>query len=67
MGDGHSQDRQFIRFPGQGGTRGHHVAQLGDVQRHLITSASLYLTMRLPVMQTPMTSSNMNTHSNTVG
>ena len=46
--NGHSQDGQLVGFTGQCGARRYHVAQFVDVRCHLVSSATLYLTMRLP-------------------
>lgn len=44
----HPKDRQLVRLTSQRATSGHHVGQLRDVLRHLISSAPLNLTMILP-------------------
>ena len=48
MGDGHSEDGQFVGFPGQCAAGRHHVTKFIDVRGHLIPSPPLNLTMTLP-------------------
>lgn len=50
MGDCHPEYGQFVRFPGQGWTRRHHVGQFGDVGGHLVPPPPLNFAMILPAV-----------------
>lgn len=45
--DGHAQDGELVRLPGQRAARGDHVRELGDVLCHLVPPAPLDLTVVL--------------------
>ena len=49
MSDCHAQDGELVGLAREGGARGHHVTQLGDVRSHLVASPPLDLAVVLSV------------------
>ena len=52
MGDGHPKNGQLVRLASQRRACGDHVAELGDVCRHLVASSSLDLAVVFPGTET---------------
>jgi len=57
VGNGHAENRQFVRLACQRTARRYHVTQLVHIRRHLVASPTFYLTMTFPDSQQPLLTS----------